>query len=358
MDALPISSTKIDKSFPGTPQVSSPSGAASALIVEAPVGQIVTPTLSIPGDFHIHVAQYRPTDRPIEDRFSLDFDAEKTRLILGVYDGHGGPETADHISKVLPPLLLERSPSEHAQIFEELDHSILLKFKQDHLFLRRKSFDWIHNAQLVKSGSTALVIDIDLQSLSATYANAGDCRLVVCDLNSGRLDPLLQTNDLNMKTSLERDRLVYEHPNEDQIIVGDRLFGRLMCTRGFGDGYYKLPRGLFGNSQHRKYIDTLSAIERPGKIPMNKQYASLFYGYKTPPYITATPETGTYQLEKGNIVILATDGLWDLISSEEATRILLQGVAECEDNLPCYLLENIKAKTSPGDDITVIVFKI
>jgi len=322
------------------------------------VGQTITPTLSIPDTLQIHIAQYQPTERPIEDRFSVDLTDDGTRLIIGVYDGHGGPETADHISKVLPPLLLEHPPSEHGQKFEELDHSILLKFKQDHSFLRRRSLDWVHNAQLIKSGSTALIIDIDLQSLSATYANAGDCRLVVCDPNSGGPHPLLQTDDLNVKNSSERKRLIYEHPKEDQVIVGDRLFGRLMCTRGFGDGYYKLPRGLFGNSQHRKYIDTLSSIERQGKVAMNAQYASLFYGYKTPPYITATPETGTYQLEKGNIVILATDGLWDLISSEEATRILLEGVAECKDDLARYLLETVKAKTTPGDDVTVIIFKV
>lgn len=46
------------------------------------------PTLDIP-DFglQIDVAQFQPTDRPIEDRFSIDYDEVKSRLILGVYDG-------------------------------------------------------------------------------------------------------------------------------------------------------------------------------------------------------------------------------------------------------------------------------
>ncbi|KAF8153201.1 phosphatase 2C-like domain-containing protein [Crassisporium funariophilum] len=324
--------------------------------MEDVVGQIITPTADIPTGLAIHIAQFQPTDRPIEDRLSLNLDVNSNRLILGVYDGHGGSETADHISQRLPPLLLENAPTDHTQVFERLDSAILSAFKRDHSLFRSKSSDWIHNAQLIKSGSTALILDVDLTKMVATYANAGDCRLVICNSNPGERQTLRQTEDLNMKTPSERERLMREHPNEDQFIVSDRLFGRLMCTRGFGDGYYKLPKGLLGDGQHRRYIDTLSSIERRGKIPMNAQYANLFYGYRTPPYLTATPATGEYQLRTGDIVIMATDGLWDLVSSETAVDIVLQGVATQKHDLARYLLEQVKAEKSPGDDVTVLIF--
>jgi pyruvate dehydrogenase phosphatase len=112
---------------------------------------------------------------------------------------------------------------------------MLRAFKRDHSLFRRKSPEWIHHAQLIKSGSTALVLDIDLETLSTVYANAGDCRLVVCDPDRGHLDAsalLLQTDDMNTNTPSERDRLLQEHPNETQMITGNRLFGRLMSTRG------------------------------------------------------------------------------------------------------------------------------
>lgn len=291
-------------------------------------------------------------------------------------EGHGGPETADYVSKNLPNMLLAHSPEEHGQLFEELDNAILEQFDKDHRPFRRKSRNWIHNAQLVTSGTTALVIDIDLQSLTATCSNAGDCRLLVFCLDGTKHRVVFQTEDLNVKTPSERERLVREHPNENHIFVGDRLFGRLMCTRGepssrlsfiqidsekwsgFGDGYYKLPRGLFGDARHRGYIDTISSIERKGKIPMNAQYASLFFGYKTPPYITARPETSSCQLQNGSIVILASDGLWDLISAEEAMRIVSLGIENREDNLAKYLLDNVIRQTPPGDDVTILIYRI
>ena len=270
----------------------------------------------------------------------------------------------------------------HIQQFEALDECMLRNFKRDHSLFRRKSARWLQNAQVVKSGSMALILDVDLGTLSANYANLGDCRLVIRDFSlEGSRAFSLQTEDMNMNTAAERERIKREHPNENQMIIANRLFGRLMSTRGalsiaslltmtgiesslicasaagFGDGYYKLPNGILG--QHRKYIDTLSSIERPGKIPMNWQYAPLFCAYKTPPYIIARPEIGTWQLEKGSLVILATDGLWDLISSEQAIEIVLRGLStDGVEDLAKYLLHEVKTMKAPGDDVTLIVLRV
>ncbi|KIM41591.1 hypothetical protein M413DRAFT_27905 [Hebeloma cylindrosporum] len=339
------------------PVSDSPAESSCLTSNEDVVGRIVSPTLTcaIPPEYGvcIHAAQYQPTEPPIEDRFSLDFDPIQNRLIIGVYDGHGGPDTSEYVSKSLPLRLLQHPPSKHSEQFKDLDDSILHAFKRDHSFFRPRSANWIHNAQLIKSGSTALVLDIDLKTLSGAYANAGDCRLVLCHGGVA----VLETKDLNSKTPSEQERLVREHPKEDQLLVGNRLFGRLMSTRGFGDGYYKLPTGFLG-MEHRRYIDTLSAIEKPGKIPMNDQYAPLFFAYKTPPYVTPTPQTGEHQLEKGDIIIMATDGLWDLISTKEASEIVLQGAAETHNDLARYLLERVKALKSPGDDVTILVIQV
>lgn len=52
------------------------------------VGQITTPTFSFRAEgIRVAVAQYQPTERPIEDRFSVNYDASQNRLIVGVYDG-------------------------------------------------------------------------------------------------------------------------------------------------------------------------------------------------------------------------------------------------------------------------------
>ncbi|KAF7366547.1 PPM-type phosphatase domain-containing protein [Mycena sanguinolenta] len=301
--------------------------------------------------------QYQPTDRPIEDRFSFTVSPDGTRLMLGVYDGHGGSDTADYISKILPPALLAHPPQEHKRIFEDTNTAMLDAFKDDHaLFrVRPRSKDWLNNAKLLRSGCTALILDIDIPGMLVHFANAGDCRALVCDFPvSG--DPnslqLQQTVDLNAKSSLEQERLKLEHPNEDMLVVSGRLFGKLMSTRGFGDGYYKLPRGI-NNWQHKKYVDVLSSFDtQTGKVPLNAQYNSYFYGYRSPPYLVATPDTGLLKLKRESFIVCGSDGLYDLVTNEVVARTIRQGIRDGAENLAAHLLSTL---TDIGDDVTILV---
>jgi pyruvate dehydrogenase phosphatase len=90
---------------------------------------------------------------------------------------------------------------------------------------------------------------------------------------------------------------------------------------------------------------------------MNAQYDSYFYGYRTPPYVTANPDVGTMQLEKGGFAIMASDGLWDLVTSEEAARIVRRAIDQGEEDLAKYLFQAIRMKV-PGDDVTILVLKV
>ena len=132
-----------------------------------------------------------------------------------------------------------------------------------------------------------------------------------------------------------------------------------MCfTVGFGDVYYKLPcSGPLGKFAHKRYIDALSAAEDTGKVPMNEQYESYFYGYRTPPYITPRPESSTVAVDIGDIMILASDGLWDRLTTEDAARAALSGLQNGVQNLAGYLLQTSIKKQPPGDDTTIIVLR-
>ncbi|KAJ6591112.1 phosphatase 2C-like domain-containing protein [Mycena vulgaris] len=302
--------------------------------------------------------QYQPTDRPIEDRFSIT--AEGGRLILGVYDGHGGADTAEHISKILPPALLGSPPHEHKRVFEATDNAMLRAFKNDHAPFRARSKDWRLHAQVLRSGCTALILDIDIPGMLVHSANAGDCRALVCDIqdsDSKDTGPLQQTVDLNAKSPSEQERLKLAHPDEELLVVSGRLFGKLMSTRGFGDGYYKLPRGI-NNWQHKKYIDVFSSLDQnSGKVPLNAQYDSYFYGYRTPPYLVSTPDVGVMTLTRQSFVVCGSDGLFDLVTSEEVAKTVRQGITNGVGNLASHLLSTVMAVTMPGDDVTILVLQ-
>ncbi|KAG5335686.1 Phosphatase 2C like protein [Termitomyces sp. J132] len=307
--------------------------------------------------FRVHVHQYQPTNRPIEDRYSISNSESQNRVLFGVYDGHGGSATAEYISTTLPSTILAHTPAEHARLFQDTDNDLVQKFAKDHSFFGTKSKDWVRNAQLVKSGCTALVIDVNIDTLTASFANSGDCRAVVFE-SKQRSGKLQQTEDLNAKTPSEKERLLREHPGEDSVIVGGRLFGRIMSTRGFGDAYYKLPLGTISNWQHKRYISALSSVEDNGKVTMSEQYTSMFHHYRTPPYLTAIPMVGTFQLSSGSFVIMATDGLWDCVSSEVAVETVRRGTEQGADNLAEYLLNVVKAIKSPGDDVTIVLIQV
>lgn len=99
-----------------------------------------------------------------------------------------------------------------------------------------------------------------------------------------------------------------EHPpNErDSIIVLDRLLGQLAPLRAFGDFRYKWDKDLL----KRLAVPTQGASIVPPS-------------YLTPPYLTAKPDVISHALTtKDKFLILATDGLWDLLTPLQAVRLV------------------------------------
>ena len=76
----------------------------------------------------------------------------------------------------------------------------------------------------------------------------------------------------------------------------------MAITRAFGDGLWKWP---------------IDAVEKTRDGYWGKKVLSR---YKTPPYLTAEPEVESVKVGKGDFVIMASDGVWDRVSSEVAVR--------------------------------------
>jgi len=76
----------------------------------------------------------------------------------------------------------------------------------------------------------------------------------------------------------------------------------MAVSRAFGDARFKWP---------------LEAIVEASKNYWDKGQRP---DYKTPPYLTAEPEVTSTPVKSGDFLIIASDGLWDHISSEDAVR--------------------------------------
>lgn len=148
------------------------------------------------------------------------------------------------------------------------------------------------------SGSVSVISHVYRNHLHV--AATGDCQAVLGSINEhGHWTAKKMNTEHNAENTAEVKRLLSEHPyNErDTVVRGDRLLSQLAPLRAFGDVRYKWPR------------DKLQKLIVPhfGEqvIPPD---------YHTPPYLTAKPDIRYHMLTpKDKFLVLASDGLWDVL---------------------------------------------
>lgn len=164
------------------------------------------------------------------------------------------------------------------------------------------------------SGAVACIAFLENRNLYV--ANTGDCGAVLGSMNlDGKWIARRLSNEHNTDNTSEINRVLAEHPKQerDTIFRQERLLGQLLPTRAFGDFRYKwtaeviqdfvVPHAGFG----------------PTALP---QY------YFTPPYLTCKPEVTYHRLNPSDkFLILATDGLWELVTPTEVVNIVGEHMA-------------------------------
>ncbi|XP_005994471.1 pyruvate dehydrogenase [acetyl-transferring]-phosphatase 1, mitochondrial-like [Latimeria chalumnae] len=165
--------------------------------------------------------------------------------------------------------------------------------------------------QVAFSGATACVAHVDGAQLHV--ANAGDSKAILgVQEDDGTWAALPLTRDHNAFNMSELRRLEEEHPNEDKMIIRDRLLGFLMPLRAFGDAMFKWDLVL------QKEI--LQSYPDLGSLNI---FLPPLRNYFTPPYLTAEPEVTHHTLRpQDKFLLLATDGLWDLMDTQDAVRLV------------------------------------
>lgn len=206
---------------------------------------------------------------------------------------------------------LKESPSDSDLIktiksaFLSLDNDILTR-GQTALSSNLTAPEILSSLAPASSGSCALLAIHDPTTSTLHVANTGDSRAVLGRRNqSGDEEwtavPL--SEDQTGFHPAEIKRLAAAHPGEKNVI--DPKTGRvlgIMISRAFGDARWKWPLEVIQDAKEH-YWDK---DPRPN--------------YKSPPYLTAEPEVTFTTVKSGDFLILASDGLWDHISSEDAVK--------------------------------------
>jgi pyruvate dehydrogenase phosphatase len=273
-----------------------------------------------------HGCRFR-SNEPCEDFFALGAapgPGDKSWNYWAVMDGHAGRHTAFYLQWTLIPYvssaLLSLPAGASSPMVEEAMKKAFLGLDKSIMERAKTAANWFPpaNAAAVAaltpafSGSCALLAAFDPQSSTLRVACTGDSRAVL-----GRWDPQTSSYtavplsiDQTGFNAKEVERLAAEHPGEDGIIdpKTGRMFG-IAITRSFGDHRWKWDNDFIKTVQHKFW----GTAPRPGS--------------KTPPYMTAEPEVTETSIVcqepkegKSDFLILASDGLWDRISSEHAVE--------------------------------------
>ncbi|KAL2074774.1 hypothetical protein VTL71DRAFT_8553 [Oculimacula yallundae] len=272
------------------------------------------------------VASNSPSeDRFVHGSFSSPWKDGKKCMAWGVFDGHAGWQTADLLQKQLLPFVWHRlsqvKPNSEqdavsdedvgtaiTEAFVKLDDSIFktaIDASQGNLPLQDK----LVNMAPAFAGSCALLSIYDPAACKLHTACTGDSRAVLGQQNSkGVWEAIPLSIDQTGYNEAEIARLNQAHPGEKDIIVGGRVLG-MMISRAFGDSRWKWSVEIQKDLKKRF----------GGPSNLNPKYKVL-----TPPYLTAEPVVTSTRIDPGKpaFLIMATDGLWDNLSSQQAVDLV------------------------------------
>ncbi|KAL9610506.1 MAG: hypothetical protein Q9167_004791 [Letrouitia subvulpina] len=189
------------------------------------------------------------------------------------------------------------------------------------------------------TGSCALLAIYDVATQLLRVANVGDSRAVLGRRNAaGDWEAIPLSVDQTGSNQDEAARIKAEHPNEPNVVKNGQVLG-MAVSRAFGNIRWKVSREIQQAAQHRFFGPPILS------------------DCLTPPYLTAEPVITTTKIEpeKGDFLIMASDGLWDNLTSEQAVELVGRWLKQNDvDHIPLridadpYLNESAVSKFNSG----------
>ncbi|KAJ8460263.1 hypothetical protein OPV22_033189 [Ensete ventricosum] len=221
---------------------------------------------------------------------------------VGVYDGHGGPETSCYVNDHLFPHL-KRFATEQ----QSMSADVIRKAYQatEEGFISLVTEQWPIKPQIASVGSCCLVGVICGGMLY--IANLGDSRAVLGRVvkATGEVLAMQLSAEHNVGIEPVRQELQLMHPDDRQIVVLKhnvwRVKGLIQISRSIGDVYLK--RTEF----NREPLHVKFRLREPFKKPI----------LSSEPSITVQPLQPQDQF-----LIFASDGLWEHLNNQEAVDIV------------------------------------
>ncbi|XP_015784836.1 probable protein phosphatase 2C T23F11.1 [Tetranychus urticae] len=235
---------------------------------------------------------------------------DQTASFFAVYDGHGGTRVANYAGKHLHDIIMSQSAFEAGEVEEAMRRGFL-QLDQD--MLRDPDM----KDEL--AGSTAIVLLI--REGKMYIANVGDSRAVACW--AGRTDPL--SFDHKPSNELEAKRI----QAAGGWVEFNRVNGNLALSRALGDFVFK-------RNDDKSVEDQI---------------------------VTALPDIEVRTIsEELEFVVLACDGIWDVMSNTEVVSFIRTRIAAkmepaiiCEELMTHCLAPDCQTGGLGCDNMTVLL---
>ncbi|XP_058098311.1 probable protein phosphatase 2C 60 isoform X2 [Magnolia sinica] len=257
------------------------------------------------GEFSMAVVQ---ANNLLEDQSQLEsgplssLESGPYGTFVGIYDGHGGPETSRYINDHLFHHL-KRFTSEQQLMSTDVIRKAYQATEEGFLSLVTKQ--WPTNPQIAAVGSCCLVGVICGGILY--IANLGDSRAVLGRLvkATGEVLAVQLSSEHNASIESVRQELYSLHPDDSRIVVLKhnvwRVKGLIQVSRSIGDVYLK-------------------------KAEFNREPLYVKFRLREPfrrPILSSEPSISVHPLQpQDQFIIFASDGLWEHLSNQEAVDIV------------------------------------
>ncbi|KAL0947668.1 hypothetical protein HGRIS_013756 [Hohenbuehelia grisea] len=293
----------------------------------------------------------------------------RTWTFTGVFDGHLGDVTVEHVSHHLPIIVREFleghfepnseqkfTPEAISDLFTNAISAFDDAIAQDVLGLFGGSMEGVarysdseirqiindqhagganwRKARLCMYGTTALVALVDPDHTSLWLAQLGDCQatLVTFDEKTNTWNTDVLTREQNGDNDAEIARVQKEHPGEAECVVDRRVLGALAPFRCLGDIPFKQPPEF----SRRILYNLLPGFHDTGP------WEEFLVRNKSPPYISAIPEITYRRLAPralGSIappryLILSSDGFADLCNGTSQAHVITAWARKMESIPP------------------------
>ncbi|KAJ6019079.1 hypothetical protein N7522_001146 [Penicillium canescens] len=264
-------------------------------------------------------------DRYIHGKLSSPWDDGKEWMAWAVFDGHAGWQTADLLTRKLLPFVRRslhevKSQSNEKSVPDELVQQAIMKafVDLDDLIVKEALTtsqsgeslqDKIKKLAPAYAGSCALLSMYEPATSTLHVACTGDSRAVLGQQRpDGSWEAIPLSIDQSGRNDEEIARLYKEHPGEEDIVKDGRVLG-IMVSRAFGDSRWKWSLD-FQQEMKRRFNAPSPLTPR--------------YDVRTPPYLTAEPVVTSTRIDptKPSFLIMATDGLWDTLSSQQGVDLV------------------------------------